>query len=82
MYIGMDGRDVLWSLYNHHVKANEAWYEALNDTPGRVGPAIGKPPASVTQYYRDWFGQDGHPWWPLWENVRSWWAIRDLPNVY
>jgi aryl sulfotransferase len=19
--------------------------------------------------------------WPFWENIRSWWAIRDLPNV-
>ena len=82
VYIGRDGRDVLWSLYNHHAKANEAWYAALNDTPGRVGPAMEKPPESVTQYYHDWLGQDGHPFWPFWENVRSWWAIRDLPNVY
>ena len=25
--------------------------------------------------------RDGHPFWPFWDNVRSWWAIRDLPNV-
>jgi aryl sulfotransferase len=24
---------------------------------------------------------EGAPFWPFWENVRSWWAIRDLPNV-
>jgi aryl sulfotransferase len=24
---------------------------------------------------------DGHPIWPIWENVRTWWAIRNLPNV-
>ena len=42
VYIARDGRDVLWSLYNHHAKANETWYEALNDTPGRVGPPIEK----------------------------------------
>lgn len=24
---------------------------------------------------------DGHPFWPFWENVRSWWAARHLPNV-
>ena len=82
VYIARDGRDVLWSLYNHHSKANKAWYEVLNNTPGRVGPPIEKPPESIKQYYRDWLDRDGHPFWSLWENVRSWWAIRDLPNIY
>lgn len=81
IYIGRDGRDVVWSLYNHHANANALWYEALNDTPGRVGPAIASPPASVVQYFRDWLAKDGFPFWSFWENVRSWWAIRDLPNV-
>jgi aryl sulfotransferase len=82
VYIGRDGRDVVWSMFNHHTTANDAWYEALNDTPGRVGPAIEKPPASISQYYRDWLDNDGYPWWSFWENARSWWAIRNLPNVY
>lgn len=81
LYIGRDGRDVVWSMYNHHANANESWYQALNDTPGRVGPPIGKPPASIRQYFIDWLERDGHPFWPFWENVRTWWAIRDLPNV-
>lgn len=81
LYIGRDGRDVLWSMYNHHVNANEKWYGALNDTPGLVGPPIEKPPTDVREYYHEWLDRDGHPWWPFWENIRSWWAIRDLPNV-
>lgn len=81
LYIGRDGRDVVWSLYNHHANANAAWYGALNDTPGRVGPAIEPPPADIRDYWRDWLAQDGHPFWPFWDNVRSWWAIRELPNV-
>ena len=44
IYIGRDGRDVIWSMYNHHANANSVWYEALNDTPGRVGPPIEPPP--------------------------------------
>ncbi|MEH6502579.1 MAG: sulfotransferase domain-containing protein [Cycloclasticus sp.] len=82
LYIGRDGRDVLWSMFNHHSTANDAWYAALNDTPGRIGPPIEKPPASITQYYHEWLDHDGHPWWPFWQNIRSWWAIRDLPNVH
>ena len=54
IYIGRDGRDVVWSMYNHHANANELWYEALNDTPGRVGPPIGRPPASIRQYFLEW----------------------------
>jgi aryl sulfotransferase len=81
IYVGRDGRDIVWSLYNHHANANEMWYDLLNNTPGRVGPPIEKPPASIQQYFHDWLEQDGYPFWSLWENVRSWWEIRHLPNV-
>jgi len=81
VYIGRDGRDVVWSLYNHHANANQAWYDMLNETPGRIGPPIGKPPESIRQYFLDWMDRDGHPFWPFWENIRSWWEIRHLPNV-
>jgi len=81
IYIGRDGRDVVWSMYNHHANANQLWYDALNDTPGRVGPPIGRPPESISQYFDEWLQEDGKPFWPFWENIRSWWAIRDLPNV-
>lgn len=81
IYIARDGRDVVWSMYNHHARANDAWYAALNDTPGRVGDPIAPPPASIRQYYHDWLDRDGHPFWPFWENIAGWWAIRHLPNV-
>jgi aryl sulfotransferase len=82
LYVARDGRDVVWSLYNHHLNANEAWYGALNDTPGLVGPRIGKPTGDIVQYFREWLMWNGYPFWPMWENVRGWWAIRDLPNVH
>jgi len=82
IYIARDGRDVLWSLHNHHSTANEVWYGALNDSPGLVGPPIGKPEPDIVKYYHEWLDKDGFPFWSFWENVTSWWAIRDLPNVY
>lgn len=81
VYIGRDGRDVVWSLHNHHSSANDLWYQVINDTPGRVGPPIGRPTESVRQYFLDWLEKDGYPFWPFWENVRSWWAVGDLPNL-
>ena len=68
-------------MYNHHATANDMWYATLNDTPGRVGPPIERPPESTRQYFLDWLEKDGHPFWPFWESIRSWWAIRDLANV-
>ena len=47
LYIGRDGRDVVWSMYNHHANANQMWYDALNLTPGRVGPPIEPPPGDI-----------------------------------
>ena len=81
IYIGRDGRDVVWSFHNHHITAHDSWYAALNDTPGRVGPPIERPLEDIRAYFLEWFEKDGFPLWPFWENVRSWWAIRDLPNV-
>jgi aryl sulfotransferase len=81
LYIGRDARDMVWSLHNHHATANATWYDALNNTPGRVGPEIGTPPASTVEYFEHWLDNDGAPFWPYWENVRSWWAVRNLPNV-
>ena len=81
LYIGRDGRDVVWSMYNHHITANAAWYAALNDTPGLVGEKIEPTDLDVVSYFRQWLAKDGFPFWPFWENVRSWWATRELPNV-
>ena len=81
IYVGRDGRDMVWSMYNHYSHANDHWYGALNNTPGRVGPAIEPPPPTAEEFFRQWFEKDGHPFWSYWENVRSWWAVRNQPNV-
>lgn len=81
IYIARDGRDVLWSLYNHHAKANDLFYELINDTPGRVGPKLERPTDDIVQYFREWLHKDGYPFWSFWENIRTWWNIRHLPNV-
>ena len=81
IYIARDGRDVVWSLYNHHANANQIWYDALNETPGLVGAPIERPPNDIREYWQDWLTRDGFPFWSFWDNVRSWWRIRHLPNV-
>lgn len=81
LYVARDGRDVLWSLYNHHASGNDLWYQLLNETPGRVGPPIGKPDPDIRRYFLHWLEADGAPFWSYWDNIATWWAARDLPNV-
>lgn len=81
IYIARDGRDVVWSLYNHHVNANQKWYDALNDSPGRVGSPIERQPEDIRKSWKDWLHKDGFAFWSFCDNVRSWWEVRDLPNV-
>jgi aryl sulfotransferase len=81
LYIGRDGRDVVWSFYNHHLNHTEAYYDLMNNASGRVGPPFERPTSDIRQYWHDWLDRDGYPYWSFWENVRSWWEVRDLPNV-
>jgi aryl sulfotransferase len=81
IYVGRDGRDVLWSWFHHHSSGNDAFYQMLNDTPGRVGPPLERPQQAIRDYFLTWLDQDGYPLWPWWSHVRSWWEIRHLPNL-
>lgn len=81
IYIGRDGRDAVWSAYNHFANFKPEVFDMFNTMPGRVGPELLPPGPSVHQFYRDWIEKDGYPMWSFWENIRSWWAIRQLPNV-
>lgn len=81
IYIARDGRDVCWSLHNHHSNANADYFAAVNDTPGRVGPPLPPADPDVLAYFRHWLAHDGAPYWSFWENTRTWWGIRDLTNM-
>ncbi len=81
LYIARDGRDVAWSAHNHFTKVTDEFFALMNDMPGRVGPPMPRLPADVRAFFLDWMEHDGAPLWSFWENIRSWWEIRHLPNV-
>jgi aryl sulfotransferase len=81
LYIGRDGRDVVWSLYNHHSSFRPETYDMFNSVPGMVGDPLAPPDPDIRRYYRTWLEQDGAPFWSFWENVTTWWGARHLPNV-
>lgn len=82
LYIARDGRDMVWSLYNHHAGFTEQAYAMINNVMGRVGPPLEPPAGDVVQYFREWLDGGGMPLGvSFWEHVQGWWNVRHLPNV-
>lgn len=84
LYIARDGRDVVWSLYNFRINFTDEHLHRLNTCPGRVGPPLAKiteSSLSVREYFNEWLEKDGGEWWSYWENIRTWWAYKDTPNI-
>lgn len=81
LFVGRDGRDAVCSWHNHHLNLDPAVYEIMRKTPGCVGPQLEPPVEDLRLFFLEWLARDGHPLWPFWSHVRSWWEIRHLPNV-
>lgn len=84
LYVARDGRDTLWSMYNHHAGFTAGGYAAINGVPGRVGPPLEPPRArDIVQYFHEWLDNGGY-WFlgaSFWEHVQGWWNARSVPNV-
>lgn len=81
LYVGRDFPDVVWSLYNHLFYALDEFYELINDTPGRIGPRLERPQDGVYDFWQKMLRNDCYPFWSFWESLRTWWQVRELPNV-
>ena len=81
IYVGRDGRDALWSWYEHHCSYTEFIYTALNESPGLVGPPLPLPGKDIVEYFHQWLDGNGYPAWPFFSNIQSWWHVRKQPNV-
>ena len=94
IYLGRDGRDCFMSLVNHYRKGNDLWYHVL-ESPGMVGeplPHFDEALHCEEKLFDQWISRggsgtglndetDGYPFWSLFDNVRTWWEFRHLPNI-
>lgn len=81
IYVARDGRDIAWSMHNHASNFVSEFYDLLNSVPDRVGPPLEVVEPDILEFFRRWLTEDGAPFWSLWDNVRTWWQARHLPNV-
>ncbi|MGI9265019.1 MAG: sulfotransferase domain-containing protein, partial [Gammaproteobacteria bacterium] len=81
LYVGRDGRDVVWSFYNHHCALTDDLYDALNAEGGPGIEPLRPPDKDIFEYFHHWLETDGYPIWSFWENIATWWEIRRLPNL-
>lgn len=83
VYIGRDGRDVLWSAYNH---ATAFTAETLSNINGNPGPWPPWSPVTmdVRDYYLHWLKTDTTPGFhdlSFWDHVQGWWDARGQENI-
>lgn len=83
IYVVRDGRDVAWSFYNHHRDFTENVYKLFcsGEFDGPPIPRFDEDALNEVEYFQRWFEQDGYPFWPFWEHIRSWWRVRNHPRV-
>ena len=83
IYIGRDGRDIAFSLFDHQNAARQDAQTLADKMPPASSElkVLAPTQSSIGEYFDIWLEKDGHPFWPFWENLRSWWQARMLPNV-
>ena len=81
LYVARDGRDTVWSWYEFHCTYTDSVYDAINDTPGRMGPPFERPGPDVVEYFHQWLDGNGYPAWPFFANIQSWWDVRNQDNI-
>lgn len=86
--VGRDARDVFMSLWNHYSNYMLPMYDALNNSPGRVGDPFPNTPDDIHEFWRGWISRgwfewetEGYPFWSNLHHTQTWWNYRHLPNI-
>ena len=81
LYVTRNLPDIAWSLHAHLRNFTDEAYSMFNDMPGLVGPPLERPSDDIKAFWYRLLREDGYPMWSFWENIRTWWQYRDLPNM-
>jgi aryl sulfotransferase len=83
IYLARDGRDIALSLFDHQNATRPDAQLLSSESAAASGKLRVLAPAQlpIGDFFDAWLDKDGHPFWPFWDNLRSWWQARTLPNV-
>lgn len=84
-----DARDVFMSWWNHYSNLTDLVYQYLNETEGRVGDPLPRPPENINEYWRTWITRgwfewesEGYPHSGNLHHTKTWWVFRQLDNIH
>lgn len=80
LYVARDGRDVFWSLYNHH----NNYHPEILDLLTRLnpdGPPYTYLDADIRVAFLSWLENDNYGDMPFFPHVQGWFDQRHLPNL-
>lgn len=82
IYVARDGRDVGLFLHNFIASFKPKVVEMANnlDFEGEPLPSSEEIPDPV-KFFEKFFREDRGAWGSFWGHIRSWWAVRNEPNV-
>jgi aryl sulfotransferase len=89
LFVARDPRDIFMSMLGHMANSLDAAGEliAQNSTVEKV--EFENPPTEIPDILRAWlttgmfsWEEDGWPFWSAFAHARSFWAVRDRPNVH
>jgi aryl sulfotransferase len=86
--VARDARDVFMSLLNHWGHHTREFHAMLDSIPGRVGDPFPVFDGDVPRRFQEWMTRgwfewesDGYPYWSHLHHCKTWWEVRQLPNV-
>jgi aryl sulfotransferase len=84
IFIGRDGRDMIWSAHHHFTSATPTFYEMF--AQGEFdGPKLERPSDDPRDLFVELLnsenGPNGAQLWPFFSHIRSWWEVKDHPNL-
>jgi len=73
--------DVVWSLHNHFYNLKDDFYAWISENWKHEDSMLTRPVADPYEFWKAWIKNEGHLQWSFWENIRTWWEYRHLPNL-
>jgi aryl sulfotransferase len=84
IHVGRDGRDACMSYHNHVTGLTPAtleMFDAIGLQDEKIGRLYPRPPADPAEFFHRWVVGENVPIPPFFPFEKTWWEMRESPNV-